>query len=346
MPPKKQLLGPGRRRPDRVGQDGRPLAGARGAVPAGKRRPRRGRRAALGVPAGARPAAPRRQGPGLAADLGRSVHPGQARSEGPGALAAGRPADPDPPRHVRPDRPAADARGGRRVRGRPVARRLRAAGRPPAGLAALRRALGPALARRRPLRRHQGLRLRRGRRLPLGLHLPRLRRSAPSTTTCPTTGSSSSSSPPTGCRLGDDRRPLAALGLPDARRPVHEQRPRRHRRPDRRRQPRPAGPDGRLRPLPRPQVRPDPDRRTTTRSTASSPAPSSRRSRPMFADPPRHRQSTRRSPRSWRRASRSWPTFVAAKHDELVDALADAGPASTCWPRSRRSTSRPPRTSC
>ena len=42
----------------------------------------------------------------------------------------GRPSDPDPPTPVRPDRPAADARGGRRLRQRPPARRLRAAGRP------------------------------------------------------------------------------------------------------------------------------------------------------------------------------------------------------------------------
>ena len=54
---------------------------------------------------------------------------------------------------LRPDRPAADARGGRRVRRRPGARRLREAGRPAAGVAALRRALGPALARPGPLRR-------------------------------------------------------------------------------------------------------------------------------------------------------------------------------------------------
>ena len=58
---------------------------------------------------------------------------------------------------------------------RPGARRIRPAGRSPAGLAALRRALGPALARRRPLRRHQGLRLHPGSPLSVRLHLPRLR---------------------------------------------------------------------------------------------------------------------------------------------------------------------------
>ena len=51
-----------------------------------------------------------------------------------------------------------DARGDRGVRRRPVARRLREARRSPARLAALRRALGPPLARRRPLRRLRRLR--------------------------------------------------------------------------------------------------------------------------------------------------------------------------------------------
>ena len=54
---------------------------------------------------------------------------------------------------VRPGRASALARGDRRVRGRPGAGRLRAAGRSPAGLARLRRAMGTALARRRPVRR-------------------------------------------------------------------------------------------------------------------------------------------------------------------------------------------------
>ena len=97
----------------------------------------------------------------------------EARGIAPSA--GGRPADADPPRHVRPLGHAADARGGRGVRGRPGARRLRPAGRPPAGLAPIWRALGPPLARRRPLCRHQGLRLHPGAALSLRLHLSRLR---------------------------------------------------------------------------------------------------------------------------------------------------------------------------
>ena len=66
-----------------------------------------------------------------------------------------------------------DARRDRRVPGRRPAGRLRAAGRPPAGLAAVRRADGRRLARRRPLRRH--LRLP-GRRLSRHVALARLGR--------------------------------------------------------------------------------------------------------------------------------------------------------------------------
>ena len=59
------------------------------------------------------------------------------------------------------------------------------------------------------------------------------------------------------------RRPSTAggAGVPVPGRPVHGQLPRRGRRPDRRRLPRAHEPDGHLRPLSRPQVRPDPDPR-------------------------------------------------------------------------------------
>ena len=70
--------------------------------------------------------------------------------------AARRSADAGPPRVSRSARPAADARGGRRVRRRRPAGRLGAADRHAARLAALRRTLGPALARRGALRRLGG----------------------------------------------------------------------------------------------------------------------------------------------------------------------------------------------
>ena len=81
-------------------------------------------------------------------------------------LARRRPARPDPPRDVRPDRAASDPGRGRGLRRRPVPRGVRQRGRSPAGLAPLRRALGAPLARRGALCRHQGLCLRTRRRYP------------------------------------------------------------------------------------------------------------------------------------------------------------------------------------
>ena len=74
---------------------------------------------------------------------------------------------------LRPDRPAADAGRGRGVRERQSPRRLREAGRQAARFQAVRRALGPALAGRRPLRRID--RLGPQRPLFLRLAVPRLR---------------------------------------------------------------------------------------------------------------------------------------------------------------------------
>ena len=117
-----------------------------------------------------------------------ALRPGQAAREGADPVARGRPPDADPPALLRPDRPAADARGGRRVRRRPgpdayekLVDRLLAS-------PALRRALGAALARRRPLRRHA--RLRQGQAAAQRLALPRLRHPGASTPTSPTAGSS------------------------------------------------------------------------------------------------------------------------------------------------------------
>ena len=94
----------------------------------------------------------------------------EARGCGRWATPIGPPA---PAAQLRPDRPAADAGRGRGVPGRRVARRGGKGGRSAAGVAGVRRAVGPALARRRPLRRVE----RQGGepQLPARLALPRLR---------------------------------------------------------------------------------------------------------------------------------------------------------------------------
>ena len=101
----------------------------------------------------AQPAVPAVKDAALGPQPDRRLRPRQARSAGHEALARGRPADADPPRHFDltglPPTPE-EVEG---VRRRRVARRLREARRPPARLPALRRAVGAALDRRRPLRR-------------------------------------------------------------------------------------------------------------------------------------------------------------------------------------------------
>ena len=79
--------------------------------------------------------------------------------------------------YPRLDRPAGHAGGDRRIRPGWPTRRLRATGRSAPGLAAFRRALGTALARRRGLRGYRGLRQRRGPDQARGrqLAVPRLR---------------------------------------------------------------------------------------------------------------------------------------------------------------------------
>ncbi len=61
-----------------------------------------------------RPAAPDGEGVGLGQEPDRRLHPRRAGSEGPEAESSGLEDRADPPRHLRPHRPAADARGGRR----------------------------------------------------------------------------------------------------------------------------------------------------------------------------------------------------------------------------------------
>ncbi len=134
-----------------------------------------------------------RQGRRLAARPGGSLHPRQAGGEKSLAGAARRQAHPAAPRHVRPDRPAADAGGDRRVPQGRIAGRLREGGRSAAGVAAVRRALGRgtgsiwcATARRAATSSIT--------RSPTPTSTA-ITSSAPSTPTCPTTSSSRSTSP-------------------------------------------------------------------------------------------------------------------------------------------------------
>ena len=117
-------------------------------------------------------------------------------------------------------------------------------------------------------------------------------------------------------QLAARRRQAAArrAGVPHARPAVPQQPARHHRRPHRRRHPRPDGPDRRLRPLPRPQVRPDPDRRTTTRSTASSPARTEPRELPLIGEVEADARSDRRSRRKSRSARREYSAEVAKRY--------------------------------
>ena len=116
------------------------------------------------------PAGPRHR---LAPVADRPVRPGRDGASRPDPRPGRRQADVDPPRDLRPDRPAPHAGRGRGLPRRRPPRGLRPRRRPAAGLPALRRALGPALARPGPVRRHR----RRDRRLPRprGLPLPQLR---------------------------------------------------------------------------------------------------------------------------------------------------------------------------
>ena len=83
-------------------------------------------------------ATPRGRGPTSIASSSRG-----SRREGLKPVARRRQADAAAPRDARPDRPAADAGRGRRVPRRRLARRVRQGRGSPAGLAALRRSVGP-----------------------------------------------------------------------------------------------------------------------------------------------------------------------------------------------------------
>ena len=99
---------------------------------------------------------PRRAERRMVPDARRQFHPGEPRRNNAAAQPARGQAHAHPPRHLRPHGPAADRGGGAALPRRRFARRLRQGRRPAARLAAVRRALGPLLARCRPLRRHEG----------------------------------------------------------------------------------------------------------------------------------------------------------------------------------------------
>ena len=101
----------------------------------------------------------------------RSLPAFGSRGQGPEARRRRRPARLDSPRQLRPDRPAPGSRGGPGVRRRYLGRRVREGGRPAAGLAAVRRALGAALARPGAVRR---IERQRQHDVSPGLAIPRL----------------------------------------------------------------------------------------------------------------------------------------------------------------------------
>ena len=226
-------------------------------------------------------------------------------------VAAGRQAHADPPGDVRPDRPAADAGGGRGVRDRRVARRVREGGRPAARLARTTASGGGGTGSTSPATptpratssRKSGATRSRTR--------TATRSSARSTTTCRTTSSSSSRSPPTGSTSGDDKRPLAAMGFLTLGRRFLQQPARHHRRPHRRRDPRHDGPDRQPAPAATTTSTTRSRRRTTTRCTACSRAAPSRRSCRSIGAAERRPQPRWRSRRSWRSAEAAVETFLA-----------------------------------
>ena len=256
----------------------------------------------------------------------RPLPPREARSGGAQAEPAGRQADADPPRVPRPDRPAADARGGRRVReGR--RRRTRS------------RSWSIACSRRRTTASGgRGT----GSTSPAS---PRATASSTTTTgppptttatsssrrstrTCRSTRSRSGSSPATSSRPND---PLAlmATGLPRGRRPQHAdhqergreaplRRARRHARHHRHGVPRP---DGRLRPLPRPQVRPDPAARLLPHAVhVHDDRPQRGRPRPRPG-----RATRRRRPRSTPSTRRSSTAVAKFEKEQLPGAVRGVG---------------------
>ena len=141
------------RRPDPVDQGRRGLAGREGAGIARQAEAslREAEEGALGLADARESEAPRRARRVLAAGRRRPVPPGPAGSRGASARRRRREGRPPAPGDVRPDRPAAGPRRPRRLSGRHQPGSVRQGRRPAARVAVVRRAMGPALARRRAL---------------------------------------------------------------------------------------------------------------------------------------------------------------------------------------------------
>ena len=196
----------------------------------------------------------------------RSVPPRRAGTRRAPPVRRGRPAHADPPALVRPDGTAADARGSGGLRRRSLARRLRAPGRSDAGEPPIRRAMGPALARPRPLCRDRRPRIRL--RHPERLRLSRLCHPRPQCRRAlrPIPRRATRRRParvPASASVGAVQRIDHRHRIPLSRRgdALAGRRPRGGgapgRQPDRRDGEGVPRPDRRLRPLPRSQVRPD-----------------------------------------------------------------------------------------
>ena len=218
--------------------------------------------------------------------------------EGLQAGAGGRQANADPPGDARSDRPAADAGRGRCLPRRHLARRLREGGGPAACVAAVRRADGDGLAGRRPVRRHQRVQQRRG---PDPVAVARLAdpvvRRQPAVRPVP--GRAARRRP----AAEPDARPEGGDGVPPQPGAQHGGRHHPGGVPGRVRG-RPGAHDGdcvprpvdAVRPLPRPQVRPDHAARSITSSSASSrTSPTSRPATRTSSAPSRSSASRRAS---------------------------------------------------
>ena len=239
------------------------------------------RRAAgvLVLPADSRHRASRRSERRLATHANRSLRAGTPREGRPRSRHRRGQAHADPPRHAGPDRVAADAGGDRRLREGRLARCVRQGRRSPARVAALRRNVGAPLARRRALWRGRlseprpdGARLQ-----PVPECVPVSRLGDQGVQRRPAVRPVRQGAARRRSARREDPRPHAAgARVPRPRAVVLRQR--RGGGHARRRAARSRGrgvarlprPDGRLRALPRPQVRSDFRRRTTTRWRACS----------------------------------------------------------------------------